>query len=215
MESRHRPQQLRISKESHRIRKSSCPLPSEAHRPPVIIHTHPPKVIYTDPHNFMSLVQRLTGSFATRKKCHTDNALNSSNSADGSCNNLTANSHRCISAQSLPSSDSSRYLFSPKPDYFSKYVVLRDEFAMEGENQAASEVSQSNSLPIPSSSSPDRKSQSAAASLPCIQLSANTHAQLDNSSLAYTNLSPGARVAGSWGGMASKEFAYTYFVERL
>lgn len=57
---------LKVSKESHRIRKPPLPLPQVQYRPPVIIHTYSPKVIHTQPDDFMSLVQKLTGSSDTR-----------------------------------------------------------------------------------------------------------------------------------------------------
>lgn len=57
---------LKVSKESHRIRKPPLPLPPVQYRPPVIIHTYSPKVIHTQPDDFMSLVQKLTGSSDTR-----------------------------------------------------------------------------------------------------------------------------------------------------
>ncbi|XP_024379305.1 uncharacterized protein [Physcomitrium patens] len=57
---------LKVSKDSHRIRKPPSPLPQIQYRPPIIIHTYSPKVIHTQPDDFMSLVQKLTGSSDTR-----------------------------------------------------------------------------------------------------------------------------------------------------
>ncbi|XP_024399178.1 uncharacterized protein [Physcomitrium patens] len=57
---------LKVGKESHRIRKPPLPLPQVQYRPPIIIHTYSPKVIHTEPDDFMSLVQKLTGSSDTR-----------------------------------------------------------------------------------------------------------------------------------------------------
>ncbi|XP_024377081.1 uncharacterized protein [Physcomitrium patens] len=57
---------LKVSKDSHRIRKPPLPLPQVQYRPPIIIHTYSPKVIHTQPDDFMSLVQKLTGSSDTR-----------------------------------------------------------------------------------------------------------------------------------------------------
>jgi hypothetical protein len=57
---------LKVSRESHRIRKQPLPLPQVQYRPPIIIHTYSPKVIHTQPDDFMSLVQKLTGSSDTR-----------------------------------------------------------------------------------------------------------------------------------------------------
>jgi hypothetical protein len=42
------------------------PLPQVQYRPPIIIHTYSPKVIHTKPDDFISLVQKLTGSSDTR-----------------------------------------------------------------------------------------------------------------------------------------------------
>lgn len=59
-----RPTPLRINKESHKINKKP-PLPpprQQQQQQPVIIYTVSPKIIHTTPSDFMSLVQRLTGS---------------------------------------------------------------------------------------------------------------------------------------------------------
>nr|XP_043612394.1 protein MKS1-like [Erigeron canadensis] len=74
-----RPAPLRVHKDSHKIRKPPVApqphnhhqppqqhhhhhnLPPPHHRPPVIIYTVSPKVIHTNPNDFMTLVQRLTG----------------------------------------------------------------------------------------------------------------------------------------------------------
>ncbi|GMH17115.1 hypothetical protein Nepgr_018956 [Nepenthes gracilis] len=64
-----RPAQLKVRTGSFKLRKppagpSRPPQhqPQQQPRPPVIIYTVSPKVIHTDPANFMTLVQRLTGS---------------------------------------------------------------------------------------------------------------------------------------------------------
>jgi hypothetical protein len=57
---------LKVSRDSHRIRKPPLPLPPVQYRPPIIIHTYSPKIIHTQPDGFMSLVQKLTGSSDTR-----------------------------------------------------------------------------------------------------------------------------------------------------
>ncbi|KAI3820053.1 hypothetical protein L1987_13909 [Smallanthus sonchifolius] len=77
-----RPAPLRVHKDSHKIRKPPiAPQPHHHHqppqhhhyhqqqqqqqfRPPVIIYTVSPKVIHTNPNEFMTLVQRLTGPSA-------------------------------------------------------------------------------------------------------------------------------------------------------
>ncbi|RZC45890.1 hypothetical protein C5167_038830 [Papaver somniferum] len=69
-----RPTPLKIRKDSHKIKKLPVApqLPNQQQqsyqqpgnnqlRPPVIIYTVSPKVIHTDPNDFMKLVQRLTG----------------------------------------------------------------------------------------------------------------------------------------------------------
>ncbi|KAL4311746.1 hypothetical protein GQ457_01G012640 [Hibiscus cannabinus] len=62
-----RPAPLKVRKDSHKIKKpQSAPQqqqqqPSQI-RPPVIIYIASPKVIHTNPSDFMNLVQRLTGS---------------------------------------------------------------------------------------------------------------------------------------------------------
>lgn len=72
-----RPAPLKVRKDSHKIKKppmapqSQHPQPpaqhqnQHQHRPPVIIYTVSPKVIHTNPNDFMTLVQRLTGSSAS------------------------------------------------------------------------------------------------------------------------------------------------------
>ncbi|KAA0058915.1 protein MKS1-like [Cucumis melo var. makuwa] len=54
-----RPSALKITKDSHKIKKPPLP-PPQPHRP-VIIYTVSPKIIHTDPTQFKDLVQRLTG----------------------------------------------------------------------------------------------------------------------------------------------------------
>ena len=66
-----RPAPLRIHKDSHKIKKPPLAPPPQQPphqqlqpppRQPIIIYTVSPKVIHTTPNDFMSLVQRLTGS---------------------------------------------------------------------------------------------------------------------------------------------------------
>ncbi|RRT67582.1 hypothetical protein B296_00039135 [Ensete ventricosum] len=68
-----RPAPLRVSRESHKIKKppgappphhqyTPDPQPQpQHHRDPVVIYTVSPKIIHANPSEFMSLVQRLTG----------------------------------------------------------------------------------------------------------------------------------------------------------
>ncbi|KAI3750590.1 hypothetical protein L2E82_21264 [Cichorium intybus] len=74
-----RPAPLRVRKDSHKIRKPPVAPPPQhqqhnhhqsqqipqPYRPPVIIYTVSPKVIHTNPTEFMTLVQRLTGPSAS------------------------------------------------------------------------------------------------------------------------------------------------------
>lgn len=62
-----RPAPLKVRKDSYKIKKPPlAPQPVQQPpaqiRPPVIIYTVSPKVIHTNPSDFMNLVQRLTGS---------------------------------------------------------------------------------------------------------------------------------------------------------
>ncbi|KAH7568029.1 hypothetical protein ACOSP7_009621 [Xanthoceras sorbifolium] len=66
-----RPAPLKVRKDSYKIKKPPVPpkpsqplqqQPPAQPRPPVIIYTVSPKVIHTNPSDFMNLVQRLTGS---------------------------------------------------------------------------------------------------------------------------------------------------------
>lgn len=51
-----RPTPLKVKQESHTIQKHQVPI-----RRPIIIYTQSPEVIHTKPHDFMALVQKLTG----------------------------------------------------------------------------------------------------------------------------------------------------------
>lgn len=68
-----RPAPLKVRKDSHKIKKPPVAPPQQGgggyhqqqphqYRPPVIIYTVSPKVIHTNPNEFMTLVQRLTGA---------------------------------------------------------------------------------------------------------------------------------------------------------
>ncbi|XP_071717385.1 protein MKS1-like [Rutidosis leptorrhynchoides] len=73
-----RPAPLKVHKDSHKIKKPPTPPhhhqplqhhhqppQQQQHRPPVIIYTVSPKIIHTNPNEFMNLVQRLTGPNAS------------------------------------------------------------------------------------------------------------------------------------------------------
>ncbi|XP_065880331.1 protein MKS1 [Euphorbia lathyris] len=78
-----RPPALKVRKDSHKIKKPPMvPQPSQQPlnhhhqtqaRPPVIIYTVSPKVIHTNPTDFMNLVQRLTGSSSSSLSASTAN----------------------------------------------------------------------------------------------------------------------------------------------
>nr|GEZ21607.1 hypothetical protein [Tanacetum cinerariifolium] len=53
-----RPTPLKVKQESHSIHKQQH---RQQIRPPIIIYTRSPEVIHTKPHEFMALVQKLTG----------------------------------------------------------------------------------------------------------------------------------------------------------
>ncbi|KAK4277510.1 hypothetical protein QN277_015500 [Acacia crassicarpa] len=59
-----RPTPLKINKESQKIKKPPLAPPNPP-RQPIIIYTVSPKIIHTTPSDFMSLVQRLTGSHSS------------------------------------------------------------------------------------------------------------------------------------------------------
>ncbi|KAK3229823.1 hypothetical protein Dsin_001704 [Dipteronia sinensis] len=83
-----RPAPLKVRKESYKIKKPPvAPQPSmqppkqqqppAQPRPPVIIYTVSPKVIHTNPSDFMTLVQRLTGSSSSSSICSTSSSSQS------------------------------------------------------------------------------------------------------------------------------------------
>lgn len=95
---------LKVSKDSHRIRKPPLPLPQVQYRPPIIIHTYSPKVIHTQPDDFMSLVQKLTGSSDTRlrlKRKPKSSNTKANNSSSPTTNAGSENSHSHSAAANL------------------------------------------------------------------------------------------------------------------
>lgn len=80
-----RPAPLRVHKDSHKIKKPPvAPQPPPAKPPPrqpIIIYTVSPKVIHTNPSDFMNLVQRLTGLSSTSSEAAgaSNNPLNGNN----------------------------------------------------------------------------------------------------------------------------------------
>ncbi|XP_061355453.1 nuclear speckle RNA-binding protein B-like [Gastrolobium bilobum] len=92
-----RPTPLSINKDSRKIKKPPLapppPQPSQPHAPPrqpIIIYTVSPKIIHTTPGDFMSLVQRLTGSSSSSSssssnshKVSTNDPLISDNNGHG------------------------------------------------------------------------------------------------------------------------------------
>ncbi|KAJ7197308.1 hypothetical protein O6H91_15G055900 [Diphasiastrum complanatum] len=183
MGSRNRPLALRINKESHKIRKLPPPLPIVQYRRPVIVHTHSPKIIQIDPSNFMSLVQKLTGSTDTRMRCnmHID-PVSLPNSSDGFSDHSIDHLQSCRSVESPNDSNnllqSAREpLLSAKAEVHSpKYSErISEGYNIEGTNQAASHVFQLHYSMLPS---PNTTSQSVLTGLP--SLSSTIYPQLDN-----------------------------------
>ncbi|ESW13004.1 hypothetical protein PHAVU_008G159700 [Phaseolus vulgaris] len=92
-----RPSPLRVNKESHKIKKPPVvPLPCQLPAPPrqpVIIYTVSPKVIHTTPSEFMSLVQRLTGSSSSSSSSNKVliDPLNDNKDHGGDNNDLSGN----------------------------------------------------------------------------------------------------------------------------
>ncbi|XP_076924335.1 VQ motif-containing protein 8, chloroplastic-like [Bidens hawaiensis] len=56
-----RPLPLKLKQESHTIHKHHHHHQQKQIRKPVVIYLHTPKIIHTKPHEFMALVQKLTG----------------------------------------------------------------------------------------------------------------------------------------------------------
>ncbi|KAL5560390.1 hypothetical protein UlMin_036601 [Ulmus minor] len=89
-----RPTPLRIHKDSHKIKKPPvAPQPSQppAHPPrqPVIIYTVSPKIIHTNPSDFMNLVQRLTGLSSSSTSSASSSSMTSGTQTGGT--NTTSN----------------------------------------------------------------------------------------------------------------------------
>ncbi|XP_050208148.1 nuclear speckle RNA-binding protein B [Mercurialis annua] len=86
-----RPPALKVRKDSHKIRKPPVAPQSQQQqyqnqnqpqtqlRPPVIIYTVSPKVIHTNPNDFMNLVQRLTGSSSSSAATSNSTATTTAN----------------------------------------------------------------------------------------------------------------------------------------
>ncbi|XP_021898587.1 protein MKS1 [Carica papaya] len=85
-----RPSPLKVHKDSYKIKKPPvAPQPPHhhheppQHRPPVIIYTVSPKVIHTNPSDFMTLVQRLTGSTSSSSRTGTVNTASNNGNCAG------------------------------------------------------------------------------------------------------------------------------------
>ncbi|XP_057857571.2 VQ motif-containing protein 20 [Cryptomeria japonica] len=93
---------LKMHKDSQKIKKppvSPSPSPSVPYRKPVIIHTYSPKVIQAEAHNFMQLVQKLTGWDAAEKKRKRKNK--NKTTAGGDSEILTSSLNNSISSMSV------------------------------------------------------------------------------------------------------------------
>ncbi|AES76679.1 hypothetical protein MtrunA17_Chr6g0484311 [Medicago truncatula] len=132
------PPHLKINKDSHFIKKSSPSPPSSSsssssstssammntmvasnkppqqHRSPVIIYTHSPRVIHTQPKDFMALVQKLTG-------------LSRSEEDDGSKNGKNASSSQYQTPKKEPVSCNYGMLIGDKENDRKNVVLLRNE----------------------------------------------------------------------------------------
>ncbi|KAI3730586.1 hypothetical protein L1987_61757 [Smallanthus sonchifolius] len=62
-----RPTPLKLKQESHAIQKHHHKQQQQQIRKPIIIYIHSPEIIHTKPHDFMALVQRLTGHDSSSK----------------------------------------------------------------------------------------------------------------------------------------------------
>eukprot|EP01018_Ginkgo_biloba_P009981 Gb_08510 [translate_table: standard] len=86
-----RPTPLKIFKGSRSITKSSTSPLMAQRRKPVIIYLRSPKVIHTQPEDFMALVQRLTGSsHTTTSHCNQNSIAAGSSHRLHSCENLSS-----------------------------------------------------------------------------------------------------------------------------
>ncbi|XP_020580470.1 protein MKS1-like [Phalaenopsis equestris] len=90
-----RPSPLQLHKNSHKIIK-----PYNQRRSPIIIHAVSPKIIHTNPKEFMALVQRLTGFQASAAN---NNPSSSSSSADSATVDLMPKSYEEALELSSPS----------------------------------------------------------------------------------------------------------------
>lgn len=91
-----RPAPLKIHKDSHKIRKPPVAPQPPAYPPrqPVIIYTVSPKIIHTNPSEFMDLVQRLTGLSSAAEVVHatsTTTTLTTNTSTSNSTNSAITN----------------------------------------------------------------------------------------------------------------------------
>jgi len=131
------PPHLKINKDSHFIKKSSSsPLssssssssstsssmintmvatnkPPQQHRSPVIIYTHSPRVIHTQPKDFMALVQKLTGLSRSEE--------------DGRSNTAPAPSSQYQTPKKEPVTSTYGMLIGDKENERKNVVMLRNE----------------------------------------------------------------------------------------
>lgn len=116
---------LKLHQDSQKIKKppvSPSPSPPTPYRKPVIIHTYSPKVIQAEAHNFMQLVQKLTGWDAADKKRKRKNK-----------NKVTAGGDSELSTDSLNNSISSMSVKAGSPK-----TLLIDNRSFNNNQQASS-----------------------------------------------------------------------------
>lgn len=135
------PPHLKINRDSHFFKKPSSSPPSSSssssstsstminsmaasnkppqqHRHPVIIYTHSPRVIHTEPKDFMALVQKLTG-------------LSRSDEKDDENNIVPSSQHQPLKQESV----TSNVMVGDRDNDQKKVVILRNE-----DNDASSSV---------------------------------------------------------------------------
>ncbi|MFS7993251.1 putative VQ motif-containing protein/18/20/21/25 [Helianthus anomalus] len=125
-----RPTSLKLKQESHTIHKHHQQQPQMI-RKPIIIYMRSPKVIHTKPHDFMALVQKLTGKSGSKhqEQQEKNKTLEEGNGLSHEMNNIM-NSKSPMLNKSMNPFASDMPLFTPNSsDYFfspSSFLKLSD-----------------------------------------------------------------------------------------
>ncbi|KAK9060020.1 hypothetical protein SSX86_020724 [Deinandra increscens subsp. villosa] len=128
-----KPNPLKLNQQSHTVFKQ------QEIRKPVIIYTRSPKVIHTKPHDFMALVQKLTGHSAGSKKQKQKKTLEAAdrlydlNHDDDDDNNYGADHIPLFTPNNNNTSD---YLFSPQ-----RLLRLSDMLSSSSPNKSTTSLS--------------------------------------------------------------------------